>query len=225
MKTLYTYPVDAVLLLGPTGVGKSPLGDVLARTGVFNRPCSHLDFGSELRLAVSDKERSARYSTEELDFILGVLERGLLLENEHFALAKKIISLFLDSVHFSRDHILILNGIPRHLGQAKDISLLAEVLAVVVLECSKDAVVCRIRDNVGGDRAERLDDHADLIKTKLATFLERTAPLIHHYEQLGRRIYRISVSGDMTPAEAYQRLSALTSAYPPVALVTEPPQR
>ncbi len=224
METSYTYPIDAVLLLGPTGVGKSPLGDVLARNGIFNRPCRHLDFGSELRLTVSDRYRSRAYSAAELDFIHGVLERGLLLENDHFRLARKIISEFLDRERFSRSHILVLNGIPRHLGQAKDISTFAEIHAVIVLNCSADAVVCRIRNNIGGDRVERLDDHADLIKTKLMTFAERTAPLINHYEKLGRRIYNISVSEEMTPAEAYQRLSALAAAHPPIALVTEPPQ-
>lgn len=225
MKTLYTYPVNTVLLLGPTGAGKSPLGDVLARNGIFNRQCRHLDFGSELRSAVSDKDLSVRYSNEEIDFILGVLEQGLLLENEHFPLARKIISLFLDRVGFSGDHILILNGIPRHIGQAKDVSSLADVHAVVVLECSAHDVICRIRNNVGGDRDARLDDHAELVAAKLVTFQERTAPLINHYDRLGRRIYRISVSGETTPTEAYQRLSVLAAAHPPVALVTEPPQR
>ena len=224
MTSTYTYPVDAILLLGPTGVGKSPLGDILARDGIFNRPSRHFDFGLELRLAVSDRDRSFEYTTAELDFIHGVLERGVLLENERFPLARKIIGLFLDRVRFSRETILILNGMPRHLGQAVDISFLAEVHAVVILECPVDAVVCRIRNNVGGDRAERLDDNEDLIKTKLTTFAQRTEPLINHYERLGRRIYRISVSGEMTPAEAYQHLSALASAHPPVAFVAEPPQ-
>jgi len=224
MKTLYKYPVNSVLLLGPTGAGKSPLGDFLARKGIFNRQCRHLDFGLQLRLAVSDKDLSFRYSNEEIDFIHGVLEQGLLLENEHFPLAKKIISLFLDRVRFFSDHILILNGIPRHIGQAKDVSSLAEVHAVVVLDCSANDVLCRIQNNVGGDRDARLDDYAELVAAKLATFRERTAPLIDHYERLGRRIYRISVTGEMTPAEAYLYLSALAAAHPPVTLVTEPPQ-
>jgi hypothetical protein len=63
-----------------------------------------------------------------------------------------------------------------------------------------------------------------LIKMKLDTFRERTAPLIDHYEQLGRSIYRLAVSGTMTPAEAYRRVSVLAAAHPPVTLVAEPPQ-
>ena len=107
----YTFPVDSILLLGPTGVGKSPLGDVIARKGMFGRRCHHLDFGSELRDAVSRVDRSSAYAKKELNFIHGVLELGLLLENKHFPLAEKIISLYLNRVGFSKHDVLVLNGI------------------------------------------------------------------------------------------------------------------
>ncbi len=225
MKTCYTFPVDAILLLGPTGVGKSPLGDAISRKGLFGRRCHHLDFGSELRSAVSVGERSAAYSTEELNFIHGVLERGLLLENEHFSLAEKIISLFLIRAGYRQRDVLILNGMPRHRGQAQDIATIADIHALIVLDCSADDVFNRIRSNVGGDRTERADDNKELIAKKLTIFKERTAPLINHYEKQGRRIYRIGVSDTMSPTEAYRCVSALAAAHPPVAFVAEPPQR
>jgi adenylate kinase len=225
MKTPYTFPVDAILLLGPTGVGKSPLGDKISQYGLFARTCHHLDFGSELRSAVSFEDRSAAYSAGELEFIHGVLEGGLLLENEHFNLASKIISLYLDRVGFSQHEILVLNGIPRHTGQASDIATIAVIHAVVVLDCSADNVVCRIQENVGGDRTERIDDNKDLIDKKLSIYRERTTPLIDHYTRRGSTLYRISVPADMTPSEAYRKISALATAYPPVTFVAEPPQR
>jgi adenylate kinase len=225
MKTPYTFPVDAILLLGPTGVGKSPLGDVIAQNSLFGRTCHHLDFGSELRGAISGGQRSDAYSIMELDFIHGVLERGLLLENEYFSLAKKIISLYLDRVGFAKHEVLVLNGIPRHAGQANDIATLAVIHAVVVLDCSADDVVCRIRENVGGDRTDRVDDNKELVDKKLSIFRKRTAPLINHYTQRRCALYSISVSADMTPSDAYRKISALAAAYPPVTLVTEPPQR
>jgi len=221
----YTFPVDSILLLGPTGVGKSPLGDVIARKGMFGRRCHHLDFGSELRDAVSCEDRSTVYSKKELDFIHGVLELGLLLENEHFLLAKKIISLYLDGVGFSEQDVLVLNGIPRHAGQARDIATIAAIHAVVVLDCSSNDIMYRIRDNIGGDRTERIDDNKELIEKKLTIFRERTTPLIEHYTQQGCALYQISVSRYMTPTETYYNVSSLAAAYPPVTLVTEPPQR
>ncbi len=224
MKTAPSFPIDSILILGPTGVGKSPLGDAIAKNGLFGRRCRHLDFGSELRAAVSRRDRSSAYSPAELDFIHGVLERGLLLENEHFPLAEKIISLFLNLAGFSQRDVLVLNGIPRHEGQASDIERIANVHALIVLDCSAEDILDRIRSNVGGDRTERVDDNVELIEKKLVIFRERTAPLIDHYEKLGRRIYRISVTGHMAPAAAYRSISSLAAAHPPVTLVAEPPQ-
>ncbi len=164
----FLFPINAILLLGPTGVGKSPLGDAIALQGLFGRRCHHLDFGSELRTAVSANARSADYAYEELAFIHGVLERGLLLENEHFALAKKIISLFLKRTSFSQHDLLVLNGIPRHTGQAQDMAGLATIHALIVLDSSADDVFFRIRENVGRDRTERIDDDRELVEKKLA---------------------------------------------------------
>jgi adenylate kinase len=225
MTRSYSFPVDAILLLGPTGVGKSPLGDNIARHGLLGRTCRHMDFGSELRGAVSGGLRSAPYDTAELDFIHGVLERGLLLENDHFSLAEKIISGYLDRTGFANNEVLVLNGIPRHTGQAHDIAILATIHAIVVLDCSADDVVCRIRENRGGDRTERVDDNREMIIKKLSIFRERTEPLINHYTRQGCVLYRLSVSADMTPSDTYSKLSALAAAYPPVTLVAEPPQR
>ena len=225
MKNYYACPVDSILLIGPTGVGKSPLGDAIADRSLFNRKCHHLDFGAELRAAVSDENRSAAYTSMELDFIHGVLERGLLLENKHFSLAKKIISLFLDRVDFSQRNVLVLNGVPRHTGQAQDIATIADIHALIVLECSAENVFCRIRDNVGGDRIARVDDSKELIEKKLMIYHERTAPLIEHYSRKGSFVYRIEISGMTAADQAYLRLLSLTSAHPPITLIAEPPHR
>lgn len=219
------HPIDTILLIGPTGAGKSPLGEQIAAKGLLGRRCHHLDFGAELRASLSQTARSARYSPGELAFIDGVLEQGLLLENEHFALAEKIISLFLDRVCFLHKDVLVLNGIPRHEGQARDLARITKMHAVIVLDCSREKVFCRIRDNAGGDRTERADDEIELIGRKLETFWQRTAPLCEYYRGEGVRIYSLEVTATMTPHEAYEKVSALTRADPPVALVTEPPQR
>ena len=225
MKTSYTFPVDSILLLGPTGVGKSPLGEAIAKNGLFHRTCYHFDFGAELRNAVSDAQRTVSYLKEEQDFMHGVLEQGLLLENEHFPLAQKILMLFLDRTGFSQHDLLVLNGMPRHAGQAQDVSTLAHMNALIVLDCSADEVFFRIRDNVGGDRTERVDDNKGLIGKKLMIFRERTAPLVEHYKMLGCRIYRLGVSATMTPSDAYKAISDLAAGDPPVSLVTKPPVR
>jgi adenylate kinase family enzyme len=223
MNTSLTFPVNAVLLVGPTGSGKSPLGDFLASRGFLGRRSHHLDFGSELRSIVSGIGVSS-YTRDEQDFILGVLERGLLLENEHFVLAKKIIRLFLERSRFSSGDVLVLNGIPRHEGQAMDVAAIATVRALLVLDCSVESAFQRIRENTGGDRTGRADDEHALIENKLRIYHERTAPVIEHYQTAGSRIYRIAINERTTAGSAYQQLSMLAAAHPPVAFVAEPPQ-
>ena len=77
------YPVNAVLLIGPTGVGKSPLGDRFANSGFLGRTAHHLDFGRALWSSLIEAD-PASYTSDELRFIGCVLDHGLLLENEHF---------------------------------------------------------------------------------------------------------------------------------------------
>ncbi len=224
MKPAYTHPVDAILLLGPTGSGKSPLGDQIAVLGFFGKRSHHLDFGYELRSIASGSGAEA-YSPEEQRFILDVLERGVLLENEHFILAEKIIGFFLDRSRFRAGDVLVLNGIPRHEGQAKDIAPIAAVRAVVVLVCSVESVIRRIEDNTAGDRTGRVDDERALVEKKLRIYAERTAPLIEHYKNAGSIIYHLEISERTTTGSAYHQLSSLAAAHPPVAFIAEPPER
>jgi adenylate kinase family enzyme len=222
MQNLF-FPLSAILLLGPTGAGKSPLGEHISRRGIFKKKAVHLDFGAELRRIASVS--SAAFTSSEVDFIRGVLERGFLLENEHFALAEKIIARFLDRTGFTGDDILVLNGIPRHAGQARDIDRIASIHAVVALDCRSDDIFCRLRENVGGDRTDRIDDHDLLVAEKLKTYRERTKPLIDHYVHAGCTIYRLDISSSTTTDETYRQLLMLASGDPPITLVTEPPQR
>ena len=154
-----------------------------------------------------------------------MLEQGLLLENEHFSLARKIIAAALGRCGFAQRHILLLNGIPRHSGQARDMSTVAVIHAVVVLECDAEAISCRLRENTGGDRVGRQDNGPELVRKKLDVFLGRTRPLIDQYRSAGSRVYRLSIGDRTTVDEAYAQLSLLAAADPPVPLVTEPPQR
>lgn len=219
------FPVDAVLLLGPTGVGKSPLGDMIAARGFLGRHAHHMDFGSELRMIANGNGPSSHYSTSELDFIKGVLDRGLLLENEHFALAGKIITQFLHRSRFSTEDLLILNGIPRHTGQAKDISSFTAIHALVILDCTADTIYQRLRDNTGGDRTGRSDDDFALVSKKIEIFHERTAPLEAYYSTNNSTIYRIMATATSTTEQSFSTLSSFAATNPPVSLVTKPPER
>ncbi len=202
-------PAHAMLLLGPTGVGKTPFGCCLERNGLSGRRCLHLDFGHELRTIAVQAVPPDGFSLEEQSFIRDVLEKGLLLENEHFPIAEKVVDAFLRRKGFGRGDIVVLNGLPRHKDQAKDIEKKMEVRGVVVLECSAEDIFERIRYNAGGDRLGRPDDSIEMIRKKLAIFHARTAPLVSHYAKAGRDVFRLKVSSYSTAEELYSDFLSL----------------
>ncbi|MHC4406662.1 MAG: nucleoside monophosphate kinase [Planctomycetota bacterium] len=195
----------AILLLGPTGSGKTPLGDLIAERGLWSARCLHFDFGASLRRIVEGSPDPS-FSRDDVDFLRRVLQSGALLENEHFPLAKRIFRSFL-AARGADDHtVVLLNGLPRHAGQAGDVDRIVRIEAVVCLRCPRDTVLARIRADVGGDRAGRDDDDPRSVAAKLRLFDERTAPLLEHYRRLQARIETIDVTASMTPQQAWQIL-------------------
>lgn len=223
MKTTFSFPVEAVLLLGPTGAGKSPLGEHIVRSGLFGKKARRFDFGAELRAILSRNDSSQFYTSSEITFIKGVLEQGQLLENRNFPLAGKIIGSFLVRSGYSSDDVLVLNGIPRHIGQARDIAAIAAIHLLIILDCSEDSVFCRLRDNAEGDRSGRFDDAAALVDKKLRLFKERTAPLVDHYKNAGAAVFPVAMSRSTTAEDAYRQILMPAPGHPPVPFVAEPP--
>ena len=198
--------IDAILLIGPTGAGKSPLGDHIERRGLSGRRCLHFDFGHQLRsAALSDRPPEELTEAEHL-FIKDVLEKALLLEQQHFPIAQKIVSAFVRSRQYAEGDLMVLNGLPRHIDQAVAMDSIVSVGAVVVLECTAEVVRARIRTDAGGDRSGRDDDETGLIEKKLALFRERTEALIDHYAGRDCRVLRISISEETAAEDAYLML-------------------
>lgn len=196
MTTRYRQP--AVLLIGPTGSGKTPLGNFLSDRGLAGQRCLHFDFGGQLRALVGRSPPDTSFSDAERQFLRDVLERGALLEDQHFALAARIFEMFLAEHRAGPSDIVVLNGLPRHVGQARAMEELVAIEAVVVLECGEDVVRARLASDVGGDRNDRPDDASALVREKLAWFERRTRPLIDFYRVLGRRIITLPVAATTT---------------------------
>jgi adenylate kinase len=192
--------IEAVLLLGPTATGKTPLGDLLARRGLWGRRCLHFDFGSNLRDAAAGRKHNS-LPKKDIDVITWSLETGALLEDEHFPIAGRILSSFLADCGAGGDDLIVLNGLPRHVGQAECVEDVLHVAAVVCLQCTADVVRERIRTNAGGDRTERVDDDAAAVTRKLDIFAQRTAPLLDHYRTRGADVICIDIQTDTTPED------------------------
>ena len=198
------------MLLGPTGTGKSPLGGQIEKNGIRGKRCFHFDFGHELRSLAERDSAPNGFREKELSFIRNVLEKGVLLENKHFPLAEKIVHHFLYRNEVSEEHMLILNGLPRHVDQAKNMNRIVAVQRLVVLQCEPGEIYKRIEKNTGRDRDGRTDDQFDMVRKKLETFNLRTAPLVKYYSAAGCKIITVNITATTTPQKAYD---AFVAAY------------
>ena len=199
----------AVLLVGLTGSGKTPLGGLLEKEGMLGRKCQHFDFGEELRKAAD--QQTGQLTLDEFDVVVKSLKTGTLLKNQHFSIAKKLLTNSLNKRNISKDTLVILNGLPRHVGQAKAIGDVVDVRALVSLECEPLVVWERIRMNTGGDRRGRDDDTSEKIGRRFEIFRKETVPLFNYYLELGVPVVHLDVGVSTTAQEMYLHLEGKLS--------------
>lgn len=196
----------AILLLGPTGSGKTLLGDHLQQRGLWGRACHHFDFGQALRRAA--RGESGPLGSAQVAYVRRVLESGELLDDEHFVVAEAILQDFIRSRDPHPDDLLILNGLPRHSGQAEALASAVDVEAIVRLCCPPEIAAERIARNSGGDRSGRADDEPSAVRARLARFESETAPLVEWYRRRGATVRDFAVTVTTSPADVAAALDA-----------------
>lgn len=192
-------------MLGSTGAGKTPLGDLIEERGLWGRRWVHFDFGAQLRRIAAGECPDGRYRQDDIALIQRVLREGALLEDEHAPLAEQVLREFL-AERAAPETCVVLNGLPRHVGQIQTIEPYVEVGTVLALRCPSETAIQRIRSNVAGDRAGRNDDTEEMVRAKIELFYQRTNPLIAHYLELDIPVRRIVVTAAMTPDEVWRIL-------------------
>ena len=196
------FPLPALLLLGPTGSGKSPVGRALARRTGW----PHLDFGASLRRIASGVDDHA-LDPQERDFVRSLVATNALFPDDALPLVRRIVRHALRPAAAAER--VILNGVPRTVAQATGLGDLVAVRHVVFLACPPDAVLLRIaRRRAGGskDDAGRDDDTPAQVARKLELFEHETRPLVAHYHGLGAAVVEMPVTGDAGEDEIVQEV-------------------
>lgn len=196
----------ALLVVGPTGSGKTPLGNLLERKGLRGMRCRHFDFGAQLRRAAESAAHFPCLNDAERKAICEALATNRLLKSEEFPIAAKILQGFLRSEREWGRILIVLNGLPRNVPQAIGLEPLVDVRWVVHLQSAAATVRNRIRLNCGGDRAGRGDDSEEEIARKLRIFAQETLPLCDHYRQKGASLVTIEVGVRTTAEDLLSRI-------------------
>lgn len=200
-------PWPALLLVGPTGAGKTPLGDEIERRGFRGRRFVHFDFGARLRALAALPDGESGLEPDEGAVIRTSLETGALFEAADLPMIVKILSRFAAERLAAPGDGLALNGLPRHRDQAEALSGRIAVGAVVSLEADPAVLRARLRTDPGLDRAGRLDDDLASVGRRLEIFRHRTEPLVGYYRERGAEILTVRVGPATTAAEMYAVLA------------------
>ncbi len=208
-----------LILLGPPGSGKGTQGERLQED--FDLP--YYATGDILRAAVREGTEIGREAK-------GFMDRGDLVPDD------VIVGVIAERIDEKEaEDGFILDGFPRTEPQAEALDdklteLRREVSAAVLIEVDEDEVVRRLGgrrtcpnghvfhvefdppekegvcDVCGADLETRDDDEPDVIRHRLATYRDKTEPLIDYYESRG---VLKRVDGDRTPEEVTDTIRKL----------------
>ena len=201
----------ALVLLGHSNSGKTPLGDLLAASSpVHDARFLHLDFGSLLRKTCR-REIDPGFSDTDIARIESYM-RGGLLPDSAFDIARRIVEWFFRARRFepSRD-LLVLNGLPRHRGQARHLEAMGVTVTTVVhLNCSAETAWERKRLAEAGkgfeDRSGRADASREIFHDRARSYERHTLPLIDYYRQHDIRVFSVPIDVTTSPQEVMEAL-------------------
>jgi adenylate kinase len=178
---------NTVLLFGAPGAGKGTQGKILGTIPNF----FHCACGDVFRTLSTDSPIGRVF----IDYS----SRGELVPDEPtIELWRQFIS---NSESFGRfrpaTDTLVLDGIPRNVGQAKMLKGTLNVKAVIYLRCKNvKRLVERLQRRAL--RENRLDDaNLDIIRARLKTYERETMPVLNYYGE--RAVHKID--SDQSPAK------------------------
>jgi adenylate kinase family enzyme len=198
--------ISAILLLGTSNSGKSPLGDYIQDH--FSAPGKrffHFDFGAQLRRGIAEPGYADLYLDEQA--YVGSVMKGQLIDEAHLSIAGKILRHFIMEKKFTPENdTLVLNGFPRNIAQADFLGTMdVSVKKVVYLDCPPAVALLRKKNAEEGkgfeDRSRRLDSEMEIFKRKIESFESETYPLVEYFGRKNVQILIVKVGERTGPRE------------------------
>lgn len=209
-----------LVLLGPPGAGKGVQADLITKK--LNIP--HISTGDMLRAEVA-------HNTDLGKAAKGYLTQGELVPDDIIIeMIKKRLK------EKDADNGFLFDGFPRTMIQAQSLDEVLEEMnlsldAVINLDTPEEVIIRRLSnrrtckdcnaiynlitmppkregkcDNCGGDLYTRTDDKEEVIRSRLNTYNNQTAPLIKYYQE---KDLLYSVNGGQEAEFAYQEIEEI----------------
>ncbi|MGL4647178.1 MAG: adenylate kinase family protein [Mycoplasmoidaceae bacterium] len=184
-----------IILLGPPGCGKGTISKELVTDFNFLQLSTGEMFRSEL-------ENNGPLSGKINEYLAG----GKLVPDE---ITNQLVANKLKSLENDQRNIL-LDGFPRNLGQATFLDSIIKVTSVFFIDVEEELIIKRIAGRMNCPKCNRgyneffmpplvantcdddqtqlvrrVDDNAETIKQRLATYYESTHPLVEFYQKRG----------------------------------------
>ncbi|MFB6092845.1 MAG: adenylate kinase [Haloquadratum sp.] len=199
-----------ILLLGPPGAGKGTQAKRLADE--FD--LEHVTTGDALR---DNKEMDISEMDTEYDTPGAYMDAGELVPDE-------VVNAIVEEALSTADGY-VLDGYPRNLDQAEELSEMTDLDDVVYLDVDTEELVDRLTgrrvcpecgasyhvefeppeeegvcDECGAELEQREDDTEETVRERLRVYEENTAPVVEHYRDEG---VLVAVDGEASPDEVF----------------------
>ncbi|MGQ4555144.1 adenylate kinase [Halobellus sp. GM3] len=208
-----------ILLLGPPGAGKGTQSKRLADEFGLE----HVTTGDALR---ANKGMDISGMDTEYDTPGEYMDAGELVPDE-------VVNAIVEEALSSADGY-VLDGYPRNLEQAEELSGMTDLDAVVYLSVDDDELVDRLTgrrvcpecgasyhvefeppaeegvcDECGTELVQREDDTESTVRERLRVYQENTEPVVEHYREEG---VLVEIDGEGTPDAVFESIVDVVDA-------------